>query len=162
MLSPEAGGDDADIRRRLQQAAGDAESPTEFFEQIETILSDLNGEPVDIDGLAAAAESASANGESTRSADLAEELKDSIDELSRLQESIRSSGGPGRSTTSDGRQTKRFDINSSRTDDRLVVSRLNTLIETIQEQVEEFDRSRRLQQCRRRPEKCPGSDRVGD
>lgn len=140
MLAPGPGGDDAEVKRRLQQAAEDADSPTAFFKQIETILGDLQGgESVDIDGLAAAAESASAGREPDQSSDLAAELKDSIDELKQLQESIRSSDDSDRSSTGDGLQTEQFSTDGSRTDDRLVVSRLNTLITTIQEQLEEFD-----------------------
>lgn len=140
MLVPGPGGDDAEVKRRLQQAAEDADSPTAFFKQIETILSDLQGgESVDIDGLAAATESASAGREPDQSSDLAAELKDSIDEVKQLQDSIRSSDDSDRSSTGDGLQTGQFSTDGSRTDDRLVVSRLNTLISTIQEQLEEFD-----------------------
>ena len=140
MLAPGPGGDDAEVKRRLQQAAEDADSPAAFFKQIETILSDLQGgEPVDIDGLAAAAESASAGREPDQSSDLAAELKDSIDELKQLQDNIRSSDDSDRSSTGDRLQTGQFSTDGSRTDDRLVVSRLNTLISTIQEQLEEFD-----------------------
>jgi hypothetical protein len=141
MLSGDTGTGRPEIEQKLEQAAEQADNPSEFFQRIESILTRLEDRHgIDFTQIRQSTEQQRTEN-TEESTQLVDELKSSIDKLQQLQDRVRTASET-RTTTPDrsapeAAGSTQMNTNLSRNDDPRVLGSLNRLAETIQDRLGE-------------------------
>jgi hypothetical protein len=141
MLSENTKTGHSEIEYEIEQAAEQADSPSEFFQRIESILTQLENK-YDLDFTEVRQSTGQNSAENAEEpAQLVNELKSSIDELQQLRDQQKTTADMHGSTPDDSAvdttESTQMTTGLSRNDDPRVLGSLNRLAETIQDRISE-------------------------